>query len=135
MWRGELKPLDANLWFAQVRELARYCSTAPKESDAQAIRRAYHLVKVAPLALRRTALASTQIEEMELEGILESGRMLQAAQRTVAIVTKIVDAPCNSNKSQAIFVDDAERADRFVAASPALAVIGIWAEYISSLAA
>ncbi len=134
MWGGELKPLKPDLWFAQIRNLAQDCMTLQMDGEAQAIRRAYHLVQIAPLAFRRAALGSCEIQETELESLLDQEKTVEAALATVSIDVTISDDQDGAHESKAIMVDEENRERRFLAASPALAIIGVWAEFIGSFA-
>lgn|GEM_PF-2818559 len=133
MRRGKLKPLDTSVWFAQVRRLGGFCSTTGSscEAESQAIRRAYYLIQVAPLAIRRAPLAAASITETELEVLLDKGKTMQAALKVVTVSIELADKRSDQKEAQAALVLDETSVREFSAASSPLAVIGVWAEYIS----
>ncbi len=134
MWRGKLKPLVSSVWFAQVQQLGRFCSItdASCEAESRAIRRAHYLTQVAPLAIRRTPLAAASINETELEVLLDKGETLQAALEVVSVSIELHADRSEQCGVQAVLQLDDTSVKPFVAASPPLAVIGIWAECISA---
>lgn len=131
MWRDEFKPLPVELWLSELGNFLVFCADAETADDDRAVRRAFHLAKIAPLAVRR--MICPAFSESDLEDFLERQGSLEAALRLVQSHAQIEVAirRGDSGDVAAIRYDD-EQPSEFAAPSPTRALLGAWAEFLTT---
>ncbi len=129
MWRENFKPLDAGLWFREIERLAASCAQDRREREDRAVRRAYHLTMIAPMAMRK--MLTPALSESEFETMLDQGDSEQAATAILRMcaAVEISHAPTPGRHLAKVTVAG-ERPLCFEGASPALAMIGAWAQFL-----
>ena len=129
MWREKFKPLSADLWVREIERLAVLCAQWPRNWEDRAVRRAYHLMMIAPLPLRDAALP----ELLELESMLDEGETAKAARavlRNFATVQTFASLDQGRHVARLTIARETTVVC-FEAATPALAIVGAWAQFLT----
>jgi hypothetical protein len=132
VWREEFKPLPIDIWLAELERLVARCAQGASEDEDRAVRRAYNLARLSPLAVRK--VLAPFAAESELESTLEDGQIEEAAKIAIGVKAEVEvrDSP-SSARTLAIFTLPGDEPVHFEAASPALAMIGAWASFLTTI--
>ena len=132
MWREEFRPLSFEIWLDGIEKLVARCSAGTCEEEDRAVRQAYHLARLSPLAIRK--IQAPFASESELEDLIDHGEIEQAAKAAIGgkAAVNIADDP-NSGRHIANFIQPGDEPVQFEAASPALAIIGAWASFLKTI--
>jgi hypothetical protein len=76
MSHDDIEPLEPGIWLLQLQKVATICP-AEEAALAMGLRRAFHLVQLAPRPLRH--LITCALSEQAFEELLEAGALLPAA--------------------------------------------------------
>lgn len=132
MWHEDKKPLPTETWRLELEKLAGLCASLPAADAERAVRRAYHLLALSPLAIRR--IFGETISESELEEMLDLG---QADSLAMDIVHRLANIRLvrvgPANRFVAEFHLEQHEMITFEGASPALAIVGAWASWLKTV--
>ncbi len=131
MWREEFKPLPIEVWLEELEKLVVRCAQESLEDEDRTVRRAYNLARLSPLPVRRVMAPSAS--ESELEFALEGERIEEAAKLVIGLGAKIdiLESP-DAPRTRAILTPKGDEPIEFEASSPALAIIGAWASFLTT---
>lgn len=131
MWHEEFKPLSTAIWLSELEKLAKRCAENSFECDDRAVRQAYNLGRLSPLALRK--MLGPFVSESELESVLEDGQNEKAAKLAIGSNTTADLLNCSdAMRSRATLTFQGGEQAAFEASSPALAIIGAWASFLTT---
>lgn len=130
MWREECKPLPTEVWLDELAKLVSSCAQHSPEGEDRAIRQAYHLARLSPLPVKK--LLSPFVSESELESALEEEQAEEAAKLAIGSAAKI-QLSDRSPRTLAILTFEGDEPREFEASSPALAIIGAWASFLTTV--
>lgn len=132
MWGEEGRPLPLDMWLLELGKLCARCSYGPRSGEERVVRRAFHLARLSPLGVRRILLFTDS--ESDLEAVLEAGDVERAALMVVGGNAMVeTDRRGEEGRHFATFVPYGEDPVRFEAESPALAMIGAWAHFLTTV--
>ena len=131
MRANTIEPLEPGTWLLQLSKLAESARAA--EADfATSLRRAFHLVQLAPRPLRNIIVCL--VSEREFERLLETGAFLKA---TVALVGDRVSyrlTRAESDRTEAeVQCQDDQPSGYGVGSSAPLALFTAWLEWLLTL--
>ena len=132
MWQEEFKPLPVQIWLAELASLVSRCSESPREVEDRIVRRAYHLSRLSPLAIRKITVPAAS--ERELEAALDREDTEEAAMIVMGLNSVVELLDCTDTGCHvAEFTPKDGEPVRFEAASPALAMVGAWASFLTTI--
>ena len=121
-----IQPLEAALWLSELEKLAVRRARADGGAPDQLFRKAFYLIQLAPVSLRRHI--ACQVEEETLEGFLDCGAYLSAVvamippPNAVAVVRNTASDRTRATVSLSAANCTGEDDD----AEPAKALLGAW---------
>jgi|GEM_PF-1347969 len=126
----QAEPLPLGLWLSELENLAVCCASQIGDAEDRALRRAHYLMVLSPRPIRR--LSGTSPSELEVERLLEQGRQQDVAALIVGDSVPVRISPSNGGFLAVMTVDEA-RELQAEAATPALALVGAWARFLSQI--
>lgn len=131
MSHHDIEPLEPVAWLTALDHLTRQTPRG-EEALVRALRRAFHLVQLAPRPLRHVLASSAT--EADFEGFLAKGALLQAVEALVGegLGSGMRTTAAGEVRAEVRFIDGTASAEAS-APSAALALFAAWSECLRNL--